>query len=123
MSKITNEMLQAQMLRHGELLLLPLDELPENIEQIFKGKRYIIGHSETGHHHIAVGALPGAITVFKPIGADSPDLFLKVSSPSKVEHRKTHDRHINIDIPAGVYLVRPKTEYDPFRKLVEQVRD
>lgn len=120
---MNNKTLQNKMLRHGELLFVPLAELPTNLEQVYQGKQYIVGHSETGHHHFAVGTLPDAITVYKPVGADSQDLYLRISSPSKVEHKKTHDRHKDIDLPEGVYLVRGKTEYDPFRKIIQAVQD
>lgn len=120
---MTNAQLQQRMLRHGEILMVALDELPANIEQVFQGKTYIVGHSETGHHHIAVAERKDALTVYKPVGADSQDIYLRVSAPSRVEHKKTHDKHKTIDLPEGVYLVRPKTEYDPFAKLIQQVRD
>lgn len=120
---MTNEDYQKRMLRHGELLLLPLEELPEGVEQVSQGQSYIVGHSETGHHHIAVAERKDALTVYKPVGADSQDIYLRVSAPSKVEHKKTHDKHETIDLPEGVYLVRPKTEYDPFMKLIQAVRD
>lgn len=118
-----NKDYQEKMLRHGELLVMPLDELPKNVEQIFKGKEYIVGHSETGHHHIAVADKPKAITVYRPVGADSADLYLRVTSASKIVHKKSYDRHQDIDLPEGVYLVRSKSEYDPFVKIIHQVRD
>lgn len=118
-----NKDYQNKMFRHGEILAIPIDKLPENVEQVFEGKEYVLAHSETGHNHVAVGTVPNAFTVYKPVGADSPDLYLKVSASSKVEHKKTHDRHKDIDLPEGIYLVRPKTEYDPFAKMIQQVRD
>lgn len=120
---MTNEELQRKMIRHGELLFIAVDALPDNIEQIFEGETYTVGHSETGHNHIAVSAIPKAITVFKPVGADSNDIYLKVSGATRVEHQKTFDRHETLDLLEGMYLVRPKNEYDPFAKLVKRVQD
>lgn len=118
-----NKTLQKKMIRHGEILILPVDALPENLEQIFEGKEYIVGHSETGHHHLAVGTATDALTVFKPIGADASNIYLRVNSVAKVEHQKTFDRHETKTLHEGVYLVRPKNEYDPFAKLVRRVQD
>lgn len=117
-----NKAYEEKMLRHGELLILPVDELPE-VKEVYTGDRYIVGHSETGHHHLAVTQAKDALTVYRPVGADSQDLYLRVSAPAKIEHQKTHDRHADIDLPEGVYLVRPKNEYDPFDKIIRQVQD
>lgn len=118
-----NKDYKTRMIRHGEMLLIPVDTLPENVEQVFEGREYIVAHSETGHHHVAVAEAPSGLTIFKPIGADSPDIYMKVSAPSKIEHRKTFDQHETKGIAEGIYLCRPKTEYDPFMKLIQQVRD
>lgn len=108
-------------IRHGEILLIPIEVMPE-VEQVYEGERYILGHSETGHHHVAVGE-GKALTVFKPIGADSQDIYLRVNSASRIEHLKTHEKHETKTLNEGLYLVRPKTEYDPFAKMIQQVRD
>ena len=118
-----NKTLQEQMVRHGEILIVPIDKLPSNVEEVFSGKQYIVGHSETGHHHIAVGARTDALTVFKPIGADTTDIYLRVNSVAKLKHQKTFDRHETKTLHEGVYLVRGKNEYDPFAKLVRRVQD
>lgn len=109
-------------IRHGEMLLIPVDEMAEQTEQVYEGNRFIVGHSETGHHHVAVGTKK-ALTVFKPVGADSQDLYLRVNSASRLEHLKTHDKHETKVLHEGLYLVRPKNEYDPFAKMIQQVRD
>lgn len=114
--------IETNAIRHGEVLLIPVDAMPE-VQQIFEGKKYIVGHSETGHHHVAVGTKAKALTVFKPIGADTQDLYLRVNSTSKLEHVKTFDAHETKMLNEGLYLVRPKNEYDPFAKLVRRVQD
>lgn len=106
------------MIQHGELLLIPITELPD-AQEVYSGNEYVVGHSETGHHHLAVGD----VTVYKPMGADTSDLFLKVNDVSKIVHQKTFDRHKDIEIPVGLYIVRPKQEYDLFADLMRQVRD
>ena len=95
-------------IRHGEVMIIPIDELPEGLEQIHSGREYIVGHSETGHHHVAVGTLPDAITAYRPAGADSQYLYLKVTSKSVIEHRKTTEKHETKTLHPGIYKVSIK---------------
>jgi hypothetical protein len=108
-----------RMIRHGEMLLVPVEALPEGAEQVFKGSEYIVAHSESGHHHVAVGD----VTVFRPAGADTPEVYLRANKDSVIEHRKSFDKHETKTLREGIYLCRAKTEYDPFAKLIQQVRD
>lgn len=119
---MNNKTIKQKAIRHGEILVLPIDELPSNVEQVYEGNEYVVGHSETGHHHLAIGT-KNALTVFKPMGGDSPDIFLRVNKTSKVEHQKSFDTHETKTLHEGLYLVRPKTEYDPWAKLIRQVQD
>lgn len=110
------------MVQHGEVLLVPVESVPEGFIQAFEGKEYIVGHSETGHHHTAVAELP--MTVYKPIGADSDDIYLRVQKGGgKVLHQKAFDVHETKTLNQGVYLVRPKTEFDLFANIQRKVVD
>lgn len=109
-------------IRHGEIMLIPIDALPDGIEQIYKGKEYIIGHSETGHHHVAVADFP-VLTVFRPVGADDGTLFLRVSKDARVEHKKSFDKHETKTLFKGLYQVTVKKAYDYFAKRMKRVVD
>lgn len=39
-------------IRHGEVLLKPIDSLPEGAILEKTVKKEIVAHSETGHHHV-----------------------------------------------------------------------
>ena len=110
-------------IRHGEVVIVPIDVLPTGIEQVYAGKEYIIGHSETGHHHVAVADSLNALTVFRPVGADDGTLFLRVTKDSRVEHRKSFDQHETKTLLRGLYQITIKRNYDYFAKRLEQVRD
>ena len=101
--------------RHGEILLVPIAELPEGAEETFKGKEYIVGHSETGHHHVAYGNI-GVFTL-------GERTFLKIESKSRIEHLKTFERHPTQPLFKGLYEVTVKRAYDYFKKRMENVRD
>lgn len=116
---MNKQTINSNAIRHGEILILPVDKLPENVEEIFSGNEYIVGHSETGHHHVAVAN----VTVYRPVGGDSTDIYLRANKPGVIEHQKSFDKHETKTLNPGLYLVRPKNEYDPFAKLIRQVRD
>jgi hypothetical protein len=109
-------------IRHGEIVLIPLDKLPENLEQVSTGRQVIVGHSESGHHHVAVCDTDD-LTLLRPAGADDQGLFLKVSAVARIEHLKTFDRHETKPIQAGYYFINTKEQYDYFAKRTVQVLD
>lgn len=106
-------------IRHGELVLLPILELPSNAEKVFEGKEYIASHSETGHHHVAVADATDGIRVFQ-LGKD---FFLEAVKDSRIEHRKTFEKHETKTIFKGFYQVTIKTAYNYFAKRQERVAD
>lgn len=118
-----NQTFKQKAIRHGEVVITPIDALPAGIEQVYEGREFVVGHSETGHHHVAVAELPTGLTVFKPRGADDQTLFLRVSGGARVEHRKTHDRHEPKSLLEGLYTVTIKKAYDYFAKRMTRVMD
>jgi hypothetical protein len=113
---------KSKMVQHGEVLIVPVSKLPDGFKESFTGNKYIVGHSESGHFHTAVTVDP--MTVYKPVGADSQDIYVRIKkSGGKVEHQKTFDRHETKTLEGGLYLVRPKKEFDLFAKMRRQVMD
>lgn len=118
-----NETFGQKAIRHGEVMIAPVDEFPADLEQVFEGREYVVGHSETGHHHVAVADDAFGITIFRPRGADSQDLFMRVTGNARVEHRKTNDRHETKSLLEGLYTVTIKKAYDYFAKRRVNVQD
>jgi DNA-binding LacI/PurR family transcriptional regulator len=79
----------------GELLFKEVDKLPEGWTPVkAECGQYIIGHSETGHHHI-IREQEG-VTVY--VNDNEPNhLFLVVDNTAKgdavLEHLRDHDTH------------------------------
>lgn len=119
---MTNKEFTKRAVRHGEIVLKPLDKLPEGLEVVEEANRVIVGHSESGHHHVAVCDAV-SLTLLKPIGADSSDLYLKVSKEARIEHLKTFDRHETKVLHPGFYYINTKQQYDYFAKRMERVVD
>lgn len=110
MSKATNY-------RHGEVFLLRIDAMPAG--KPAKHKLAIVGHSETGHHHVLESD-----TAFDVIeGKEKQELYLRLFEPGKLVHQKEVNRHNDIAVPSGTYKVIRKKEYDPFEKVMRDVWD
>lgn len=118
---MNNKEFKNRAIRHGEIVLKPIDELPDNLEVVSKSNREIVGHSESGHHHVVVS--DGDIELLRPKGADSEELYLRVSGAAQIQHLKAFDRHETKPVEPGVYYVNTKQQYDYFLKRQTRVLD
>ena len=109
-------------IRHGEIVITPVDKLPDGLERVEVGSQIIIGHSESGHHHVAVCDTDG-LTLLRPAGADDQGLYLQVEGVARIEHLKPYDRHETKSIQPGYYFVNTKEQYDYFLKRQTRVLD
>lgn len=91
--------------RHGEVLLLPVQSVPAGQREDVSS--CIVGHSESGHHHVLESD-----TVFAQIVADNGDLYVDLDSPTPLRHHKAHHQHRDLAVPAGAWRVVTKTEFD-----------
>ena len=104
--------------QHGEVFLLPVESVPEGrkTEQL---KKFIVGHSESGHNHI----LESKKTFEVMEGDATHDLYVRLFEPASLVHQKSFDIHETEVIAPGDYAVYTKTEYDPWAKVVRAVYD
>lgn len=114
MKKLNKEKTMSNIFRHGEILLVPVSKLPKG--KVSKHKEFIVGHSETSHHHVLESE-----TKFDVL--DKAQLYIRLFQPAKLTHKKSVDFHRTLDIPAGDYKVIPKQEYNPFEQIIQTVRD
>lgn len=103
-------------IRHGEVLLQPVANFPKGKKE--QHKTFIVGHSETGHHHVLESN-----EAFKVLTSDKDSLWIEVLKPANLKHLKTVDKHKTLPVAPGKYHVIYKTEYDPFAKVIERVMD
>lgn len=92
-------------IRHGEIMLLPMAEVPPG--QSERVTSCIVGHSESGHHHVLESD-----EAFEQIVAANGDLFVNLLAGTPLRHRKTHQQHRELVVPAGAWRVIRKTEFD-----------
>lgn len=109
--------MQTQIIRHGEVLLVPV-ALPKSAKLIKESKREIIAHSETGHHHTLVADKP-----FK-VYSWNGDKYLEIPELSTLIHEKTgQDTHAPHKVTPAVYKIHIKHAFDYFQKKMDLVRD
>jgi hypothetical protein len=92
-------------IRHGEILLIPVSAVPHG--QVDKVTSCIVGHSESGHHHVLESD-----DAFDQIVAMNGDLFVDLGRDTPLRHHKTHQQHRELTVPAGTWKVIRKTEFD-----------
>jgi hypothetical protein len=92
-------------IRHGEILLLPIESAPAGTAE--KVTECIVGHSETGHHHV----LESDAEFYRIVAANG-DLYVDLEAPTPLRHRKDHQKHRELSVPAGAWRVIRKTEFD-----------
>ena len=112
--------MKPQIVRHGEVILKPVSELPKGATLIKEAKEYIVAHSETGHHHILKTATK------KPFGIYSYEgkTYIGTIEDAMLVHAKTgQDVHTPHKIAPAFYEVVIKKSFNYYTKLMERVRD
>ena len=113
----------------GEITIRRIGDLPKARKlpvgfAAMKAERgkFIIGHSETGHHHVidAAGATVGVMEK-PPVGMRI--LYMILENPLALEHLRGHDTHETITNEPGVYEVRIAREFDHYAELERQSVD
>ncbi len=104
--------------RHGELYFEPVADLPKGAVKTFTGDSYIVGHSETGHHHTAVAE---SVEIFSVGGLN--ESFLRIAGAGRVEHKKPFQAHETKPLVDGIYRIHKKTEFDYLANVKREVRD
>jgi hypothetical protein len=112
----------------GEIYIRHIDNPPANFLAggtplaVEKG-RFIIGHSETGHHHVIERGGVDVVEMPSP-SAGIRLLRLIVKDPRKeLIHERGHDTHEALGFEPGAYEIRIGREYDPYSELVHQQQD
>lgn len=101
--------------QHGENILVPITELPKG--KVREVKSIIVGHSETGHHHVLTSDQP-----MRVIEVDDR-LYIETMFDALLTHKKAQDKHDTLTIHPGIWEVKHKTEYNPITKALSRVFD
>lgn len=93
----------------GDVMFRRISRLPTGLTPI-EAEEHIVAHSETGHHHVALGG-----TLYH---TNDPLLaYLVTRVDTKVEHRRSTDTHETLDLLCDggevVWEIRRQREYTP----------
>lgn len=108
----------------GEIRMYRVDEIPASAKPMERENgRFIIGHSETGHHHVLEAT---RVQVFAD--PDAPQgmtvLYAILESPGALEHLRGHDTHApHAFEPGDKIMFRTDREFDPYAELARRVAD
>lgn len=110
--------MKTQIVRHGEVLLKPVAELPRGVKLEKETNNYIVAHSETGHHHVLE-----SMEKFK-VYSWNGEVYLEVPAMSELLHEKTgKETHAPHKIVPAFYKVVIKKHFDYFKGALQKVRD
>jgi hypothetical protein len=99
----------------GDLMIRRIDELPAGLRPMkTEGGRFIVAHSETGHHHV-IAERPN-VQVF--VGDDPMVSYLQVieatdATETLLEHLRDFHTHKTLAIPPGIFELRRQRENAP----------
>jgi hypothetical protein len=112
----------------GEILITRIGPVPKKVS--VSGKplalehgKLIIGHSETGHHHVLERNAGASVTVLERAPEGMRILHAILEEPNKLVHERGHDTHETIALTPGEYEFRIAREFDHYAELARQSAD
>ena len=109
--------MKPQIIRHGEVILKPTT-LPQEAQLVEETNKYIVAHSETGHHHVLE-----SVDKYEIYTLDD-DTYISLGTVGDLTHQKTgKDVHTPHKVVPSTYKVIIKKEFDYYEGVMWQVRD
>jgi hypothetical protein len=106
----------------GEVDIMRVESLPPDAKKIEPVNGfYIVGHSETGHHHVL--AARSGVEVYEGTQNGFKVLFAILQGGEVLEHQRTFDTHERIQYDAGPFLHGNLVERDPYADLIRRQAD
>jgi hypothetical protein len=107
----------------GEISIRRIDALPPGVKQVApQDGKFIVGHSETGHHHVMTMDRAQVFEAINP-PAGMRVLYAILDAPKLLEHLRPHDTHEPIQFQPGVYELSSGREFDPYAELIRSQMD
>lgn len=113
----------------GEILIRRIGPIPA--KRNFSGStplkpengKFIIGHSETGHHHVLSRTTGCEVAVLDLAPEGMRILRAILENPTSLDHLRDHDTHESIKLEPGEYEFRIAREHDHYAELARQSMD
>lgn len=111
----------------GEITIIRLGNVPRNkklpgTEMKAEHGKFIVGHSETGHHHV-IEAKGANVAVLDRAPEGMRVLRAILENPTLLDHLRDHDTHESIQLEPGLYEFRIGREYDPYQEIARRQAD
>lgn len=107
----------------GEITIRRVDKIPAGCTPMKpEGGRFIVGHSETGHHHV-ISAAGARVDVLDRPPEGMRILYAVVEQAMALTHLRDHDTHEAINLDPGTYEFRIAREFDHYGELARQSAD
>lgn len=101
--------------RHGDVLLTPIDKLPEGAVVTHNGQHILAYGEATGHAHRLTVTKPENMKVVK-VGSDTYLCLLEVGT-------LTHEEHKTLEIVPAIYKMTFEREYSYVDEAMKKVVD
>lgn len=95
--------------------------IPTGAPLALEGGKAIIGHSETGHHHVL--ERPASVTVARDVPDGMRVLYALLTEPNALVHERGYDTHETIALQPGLYEFRIGREFDPYAEVARRQAD
>lgn len=103
MKKVTGQVAQ------GDVLITPVNDIPDSLEKAESEKQHIITHSETGHHHV----MDARTVDFFQAANDAFTAYIHVKEETDLIHLRSFDTHETLRFPPGKYRINRQGETTP----------
>lgn len=107
----------------GEIRIYRIDAIPATVKPLAKENgQFIIGHSETGHHHVLEAE---HVQVFEVDTAPEGMriLYALLETPGELKHLRDFDTHAPLAFAPGAYMFRIDREFDHYAELAQLMAD
>lgn len=105
----------SRMASQGDVLFQRVDKLPTGVERVKReGKRIVVAHSETGHHHAIDDT--GVVMYQGPKDPLVAYLVLETADHATVKHHRDFHTHAPLRLEGGqsaIWKVIRQREYTP----------
>jgi hypothetical protein len=107
----------------GEITIRRIDNIPSGCSPMKpEGGKFIVGHSETGHHHV-IDVRGVSVSVLDRPPEGMRVLYAILEKPTSLDHLRDHDTHESIMLEPGSYEIRIAREFDHYAELARQSSD
>lgn len=108
---------------HGEVNFLKIESGSVNINGLEEVKPddqgFIVGHSESGHHHVLERE---GVKMYRGTEAGMAVLYAILENPVALK-QDAGDPHAKQTVEPGEYIITNNVEYDPFTEQARRVAD